>query len=126
MLQNEGVPENRQKSSLSNFPFRVPDEQVIPKSTWRCVVGGNTAITNGARSMRIVHDREAANAGHEPRAPARRLHAYVRKPVVLSLGVLQFQTNDRQSAAKGAADRRFLFVDWTLIIISRDVPRTVG
>jgi hypothetical protein len=42
------------------------------------------------------------------------------------LGVVQFQTNDRQTAAKRAADRRFLGIDWALIIISRDVPRTVG
>ena len=42
------------------------------------------------------------------------------------LRVLQCQTNDRQTAAKRTADGRFLGVDWALVIISCDVPRTIG
>ena len=44
---------------------------------------------------------------------------------ICSLGVLQFQTDYCETAAKRAADRRFLYVDLALIIIPRDVPRTV-
>jgi hypothetical protein len=48
-----------------------------------------------------------------------------RAPRICPLGLLQFQTDYCQTAAKSAADHRFLFVDWALVIISRDVPRTV-
>ena len=40
-------------------------------------------------------------------------------------GFLQFQTDYGKTAAESAADRRFLFVDLPLVIICRDVPRTV-
>jgi hypothetical protein len=42
-----------------------------------------------------------------------------------ALGLLQFQTDYRQTAAKSAANHRFLFVDLALVISSRDVTRTV-
>jgi len=42
-----------------------------------------------------------------------------------ALGLLQFQTDYRQTAAERAADHRFLFVDLALVISSRDVPRAV-
>ena len=42
-----------------------------------------------------------------------------------ALGLLQFQTDYCQTAAKSAAYHRFPFVDLALVISSRDVPRTV-
>src|SRR5262244_2783004 len=42
-----------------------------------------------------------------------------------ALDLLQFQADYRQTAAKSAADHRFLVVDLALVIPSRDVPRTV-
>jgi hypothetical protein len=42
-----------------------------------------------------------------------------------ALCLLQFQTDYRQTAAKSAADHRFLFVDLALVISSSDVPRIV-
>jgi hypothetical protein len=39
--------------------------------------------------------------------------------------LLQFQTDYGQAAAKSAADRRFLFIDAALVVVSRDVPWTV-
>jgi len=45
---------------------------------------------------------------------------------ICPLDLLQFQTDSCQTAAKRAADRRFLLVDWALVLTPRDVPRTVG